>query len=104
MICGDYAFDRRFPDEASWIANRRDPSDLRQGVLETRVIAGRPARVQYSPPGPNHSSAMPTQVLVYDPATETQYEVFPYNTTLQGSNIDAVIAIARSLFEPPNAP
>ena len=47
---------------------------------------------------------MSTQVLVYDPATETQYEVFPKNLSLRGSNIDAVIAIARSLFEPPNAP
>ena len=102
VICGDYAFDRRVPYEASWIANEDDPNDRRQGVLETRVIAGRPAQVQYSPPGLNHSSAMPTRVLIYDPATETQYEIFPYNTKLQGANIDAVIAIARSLFESPN--
>ena len=104
VICGDYAFDRRFPAEASWVTSEVDPSDRRRGVVETRVIAGRPARVQYSPPGPNHSSTMPTQVLIYDSATQTEYEIFPYDTRLQGANIDAVIAIARSLFEPPNAP
>ena len=104
VICGDYAFSRRYAYESSWIANERDPSNLRQGVLETRVIAGRPARVQYSPLGPNHSVTMPTRVWIYDPATETQYEIDPFRSSFYGANIDAVIAIARSLFEPPNAP
>ena len=104
VICGDYAFDRRFPAEASWIANQQDPSDWRQGVLETRVIAGRPARVQYSPLGAHYDRFMPNRVLIYDPATNTEYDINPYSRTLSGANIDAVIAIARSLFEPPNAP
>ena len=54
VICGDYAFDRRFPYEASWIAYGGS-DEQRQGVIETGVIAGRPARVQYSASGTESS-------------------------------------------------
>ena len=95
-VFGYYADYRGHPREAS----RRNG----RGVYETRVIAGRPARVAYSPSGPNHSDLFPVTVWIYDPSTEAEYEILGGVKTLRGSNIDAVIAIARSLFEPPNAP
>ncbi len=103
-ICGDYAVDRRWAAEASWLARTADPTGGNQGVYETRVLAGRPARVVYSPPGPNHDPWFPIAVWVYDPATESQYYISPGEDTLLGSNIDGALAIARSLFAPPNPP
>ena len=100
-ICGDYAVDRRLPEEASWLAPGLEASERRQGVYETRVIAGRPARVAYSPPGPNHDPGLSTEVLVYDPVTESYYYIRPGEGTHQGGNIEPAIAIARSLFANP---
>ena len=56
----------------------------------------------YSPPGPNHDPLFPLTVWIYDPATQTEYAVYGYTRSLLGGNVDAVIAIARSLFESPN--
>ena len=58
----------------------------------------------YSPVGTNHDRLFPVTVWIYDPATDALYWVLGENKSLLGSNVDAVIAIARSLFEPPNAP
>ena len=68
------------------------------------MIAGRPARVAYSPSGPSHISLFPVTVWVYDPATESEYTLYGHTKSLRGAYVDAVIAIARSLFEPPNPP
>ncbi len=87
---------RGAPEETSWLDGR--------GVYETRIIAGRPAAVMYSPADTNYDPLFPVTVWVYDPATEALYWVLGENKRLLGSNVDAVIAIARSLFEPPNAP
>ncbi len=95
-VFGYYADYRGHPREASWRNGR--------GVYETRVIAGRPARVAYSPSGPNHSDLFPVTVWIYDASTEAEYAILGKTKSLRGSNVDAVIAIARSLFEPPNAP
>ena len=73
-------------------------------VTETRVIAGRPAQVLYSPPGPGNFSFFPVSVWDFDPAAESVHVLHGYTKSLRGANVDAVIAIARSLFEPPNAP
>ena len=89
-IFGYYADYRGHPREAS----RRNG----RGVYETRVIAGRPARVAYSPSGPNHSDLFPVTVWIYDPSTEAEYAILGGVKTLRGSNVDAVIAIAESLF------
>ena len=72
------------------------------GVYETRMIAGRPARVVFSPAGPNHNPYVSVVVWVYDGATEALYVVRGLDGSLRGANVDAVIAIARSLFESPN--
>ena len=72
-------------------------------VTETRVIAGRPAWVQYSPPGPLHRVSG-ARLVVFDPATASQYLLDGKNLGFGGAGVDRLIAIAASLFEPPNAP
>ena len=73
-------------------------------VTETRMIAGRPAIVSYSPAGPTNDIDFLVRLLLHDPATDSEYTILTYDRSLAGSNVDAVIAIAESLFEPPNAP
>ena len=74
------------------------------GTVEARVIADRPAIVEYSPIGPNHNPYIAVWVLVYDPASDTVHDARGLDGTLRGANVDAVIAIARSLFEDVDAP
>ena len=88
---------------ASWLTDGGSYG-MRAGARETRVIAGRPAAVQYSPEGPHHYPGGSVWVWVHDVATQSIYRVVGQHRTLLGSNIDAVIATARSLFEPPNLP
>ena len=71
-------------------------------ITETRVIANRPAIVIYEPPGPTQNP-FTAIVAVYDAATEGLY-ILDGGTESLLYNIDALIAIAASLFEPPNAP
>ena len=95
-ISGYYASARGWAERACWNGVA--------GVSETRIISERPARVIYSPPGPNHSPTFPVTVWIHDPATQTEYAVYGYTRSLLGSNVDAAIATARSLFESPNPP
>ena len=66
---------------------------------ETRVIAGRPARVSYSPLGPFHDVFHRAAVWVYDPATEVEYVVREDSARLFGGRVDDAVDIARSLFD-----
>ena len=95
-IEGYYADYRGHPEESSWLNAR--------GALETRIIAGRPATVAYSPPGPNHDDLFAVTVWIYDSSTEAEYMILGEVKSLRGSNVDAVVAIARSLFEETDAP
>ena len=70
-------------------------------TIETRIIDGHPAVVIYSLV---ENALHGTRVTIYDETTGLAYGVDGYHPTLRGTNIDATIAIARSLFEPPNAP
>ena len=63
-------------------------------IVETRVIDGHPAYVEYSPA----DSGLETRVSIYDEATGVVYFVAGQHPTLRGTNIDATIAIARSLY------
>ena len=90
-VCGYHAGDRLYPEDASWHAGA--------SVGETRMIAGRPARVIYSPPGTGQRDSFSVTVWVYDAATESEYKLIGEDDTLRGGNVDAVIAITRSLFE-----
>ena len=74
------------------------------GVAEARTIAGRPAIISYSPAGPTNDIDFLIRLRLHDPATDSEYTILTYDRSLGGSNVDAVIAIAESLFEPPNAP
>ena len=67
---------------------------------ETRVVAGRPAAVIYN----KTRAYFPLTLSVYDAATQVEYTIYGRDRSLRGGNVDAVIAIAESLFEPPNAP
>ncbi len=89
-ICADFTSSRYGNRDASW----SDGS----GTHETRVIAGRPAILRFSPPGPNHSPGFPTLIEVFDPETEVTYEIEAIDYDLK-SNPEAVVAMARSLFE-----
>ena len=91
------------PREAPWRTGPK-PGGVANGLAaaETRVIAGRPAYVIYSPPGPNHSQFSVTTLWVYDAATESEYKLIGTYRSLRGARIDNLIALARSLFEPPN--
>ena len=90
-ICGGFQSELDRPRKSSWNGGRG-------GVIETRTIEGRSAVLDYSPLGPNHNRYLPTQVWVYDPIPGAVYYVRGLDWTLNGSNVDAVIAIARSLF------
>ena len=95
-ICGGFDLSQDYPRESS----------RSNGVVavETRVIDGRLAIVEYSPVGPNHNSLIAVRVLVSDPIPDAVYHVTGLDWTLTGDNVGAVIAIARSLFERPDAP
>lgn len=82
------------------------PASERAGAIvrETRTLGDRLALVTYSPPGPDHDPLVPVEVSVYDVATETVLQVFGYDPSLSGANVDAVLAIARSLLEDTDSP
>ena len=101
IIEGTYASGRKFPQEASW---RPNPGHDDLGVVETRVIAGRPALVQYSPLGPGHMPYLAPVIWIYDPATDTQYHLRGQHNDLAGVNMDVLFDLTASLFEPPNPP
>ena len=84
--------------EASW-----DNGTERARIPQHRRPSG--ADQCTSPPGPEPLRATcASTVSIYDAPTGIAYTVFGYHPTLVGSNVDAVIAIARSLFEDPNPP
>ena len=88
-ICGIFVTGRFRMENASWSSSDR----------ETRVIAGRPAVVVYSPPGPNHNEYALPAVWVYDPATDVQYVIHARDGALMGDSPDLLLTIAASLFE-----
>lgn len=90
-VCGYHADLRGGRHTAAW----NDGAS----IAETRMIAGRPAFVSHSPPGPNHNAAAYVRVWVYDAATESEYSLIGIDGDLRGDRIDPLIAIARSLFE-----
>ena len=90
-ICADFTSSRYGNRDASWNEG--------SAAHETRVIAGRPAVLRFSPPAPNHHPSFPTLIEVFDPATEVTYEIEAIDYDLR-SNPEAVVEMARSLFTP----
>ena len=99
-ICGGWATDVGNTADASWTQSL---GGGRTGlsVRETRVISGRTATVTYSPPGPGHNELAAINVWVYSERSGLVYAVYG---AARGSNVEAAIAIAQSLFESPNQP
>ena len=92
LLSGKHMVGIQWPYDATWT-----PNVGQQGAVETRVIAGRPARIHYDPSGAD--PLFPINLLIYDPATHSVYTLVPLSGSLRGANVDAVIAIAASLFE-----
>ena len=67
-------------------------------VTEPRMISGYPALAMYSPQGPAHEPLRSIWVWAFDSEAGIEYEVRGFDHSLRGSNVDAVIAIARSLL------
>ena len=91
-LYGYHADARYYPEEASW--NDGD------SVRWARMVAGRPAVVIHG--GPHDTGrSWPVTVWVYDEATESEYEIIAsdWSLTAGSGNVEAVLAIARSLFE-----
>ena len=71
-------------------------------VRETRVIAGRPAFVDYMTVAVAYDPIVAI-IYLYDPATDGEYRILvDRNTTFP--DLDAAIALVASLFAHPNAP
>ncbi|MXY88791.1 MAG: hypothetical protein F4Y92_08030 [Dehalococcoidia bacterium] len=97
-IQGAYPVRWLAPRASSWTNNVGEVT-----VREARVIAGRPATVQYSPLGPQHHATGRVKVEVFDPATGSGYIVSGLSGSLglRGGPdaAERVIAIAESLFD-----
>ena len=67
-------------------------------VDEARSIDGHAILVEYSPPGPNHSRLALTKVQIFNAGMGVVYWLRGQDRSLQGSRIDPVIEIGRSLY------
>ena len=86
---------RYYEREASWDVTGL--VDQIGAVMETRVIAGRPAYVIYNPNG-----LLNCIVLIYDEETNSEYHIQSSNRSV--TDPEVATAIARSLFaEPPTS-
>lgn len=65
-------------------------------VVETRVIAGRPARITYNPV--EELGAM--HLLIFDPETHAQYKIVT-GAPFKATEPERAVGLARSLFESP---
>ena len=95
VLCAHFAVSRFGQRTAGW--TYQDEGTEYEAANETRVIAGRPARFLYSPPGPGFDDYFPIRIEVFDPETEVTYEVEVIDDKLV-ENPDAVLEMARSLF------
>ena len=91
---------------ASHAAGRANPSRTKDrfgATVEVRVVNGYAALVSYFPrTSSNWSRLSPIEATVYNAAAESVHTIVGWSESLSGSNVGAVLAVARSLFEPPN--
>ena len=99
VLCAHFSVSRFGQWTAGWIYE--DEGAAYEAAHETRVIAGRPARFLYSPPGPDFDDYFPISIEVFNPETEVTYEIEVIDDKLK-ENPDAVLELARSLFESAN--
>ncbi len=70
-------------------------------IHELRIIDGHPAKVEY---GSLDGHYPPLYVTIYDKSTGIEYEVMGANVGVKVGDIDAAIAIARSLLPSADTP
>lgn len=85
-------------EDASWTNRSLEPGKTPVTISETRVIAGRPAFVTYSPPGPNYNPGAMPSLWIHDPETDVHYVIRGRDGALLGGPPDLLITIAASLF------
>ena len=69
-------------------------------LCEPRTFDGRAVLVRYSPRGPAYDRLLGIMVFIFDANTGIEYWVLSADRNMRGSNIEPVIAIARSLLPP----
>ena len=89
--CGAFNTVRRFSEESSYLV------ETGLVVRETRVIAGRPAMILWSPPGPQYVWYLDIHILVDDPETESAYEFIYSGPRRSDSDGNARLAEALDL-------
>ena len=72
-------------------------------AFEARMIDSHVARVRYSPSGPAHDKLLTVRVQIFDADTGIEYEAMGHDPSLK-SDVEPVIAIARSLLPVAEAP
>ena len=98
-VLGAFADTRRGTQQSSYADGRN--------VRETRVIAGLPAMILRSPPGPNYLWNADVHVRVYDPDNGSSYTFIisaPHRSDLAAdgnAKLETAIAIVRTFFESP---
>ena len=73
-------------------------------IYEPRMIDGRAAVVKYSPQGSEHQRLLSVAVYLFDSESGVAYVLRAADRNMRGSNIEPVIAIARSLLPEADAP
>ena len=97
--CGFFNTNRRFASESHYF--------VEAGLVarETRVIAGRPALILWSPPGPQYIWWFDVRIIINDPDTESSYVFIatgPGRSDLAAdadAKLESVIAFVRTFFE-----
>ena len=74
---------------------RSTTADHQDLIVETRIIDGHPAVVEYSP---TNDRTYSTRVSIFDETTNIKYFGAGFDLSLRGGNIDDLIAIVRSLY------
>ncbi len=96
--CGAFKSVRRFATESHYF--------VQAGLVtrETRVIAGRPARILWSPPGPQYVWSIDMHIDVDDPETESVYSFIYSVPKRSDSDANAILQealdLVRTFFEP----
>ena len=96
-VLGAFADTRRGTQQSSYADGRN--------VRETRIIAGRPATILWSPPGPNYLWNADVHVRVYDPDNGSSYTFIvsaPHRSDLAAdgnAKLENALALVKTFFE-----
>ena len=89
-VCGWHAAAQGAPIETT---------DRFGATTEVRFVNGYPALVYYFPrTSANWSEIGPVRVTVYDAAAQSLHEIEGWSGNLSGSNVEALLGVARTMF------